>query len=63
MKYSILVLLYMLKLFVCCKAQCLLESEATVGVEDGEIFSNKEEIVKLGAESWRLNEIRNCQDD
>ena len=60
-KYSILttILLYQLEI---CVASCVLESEQMVGVEEGELFSNKDEILALDFDKWKLNRMKTCED-
>ena len=51
-----------LDLFRLCGASCLRESELTVGPQEGEPFSNKDELMLLDADLWRLYGIETCED-
>ena len=33
-----------------------------VGVEEGELFSNKDEILALDFDKWKLNRMKTCDD-
>ena len=43
-------------------ASCLAESVISVGVKEGIVISNLEEIEALGLDSWRLHAIKTCED-
>ena len=43
------ILLYSFETYV---ATCLLESKTMIGEEEGDLFSNKEEILALGVDKW-----------
>ena len=47
-----------------CRASCLIESETVVGVEQGDYFSNKDEILALGnVGDYKHHSFKTCEDD